>query len=238
MVHDAAGFRAIINDTVAAFGPDRRFGVVKEDLIEMPVSPVVIDNRAFVPWQFFQGFLSKAADQEVSWDPLTHVLSIRPAQHAIVAVQVSVANVQGTSKVVLTMSAPSDYTIVKEPGAYGIRFKATLRAPFPEQTYDDPNVAKATFVGSDLRITLKSPDVVGDAYRLENPFRIVVDFRKGSGPPPGTLMPPTGTHPIEMPGIHTIVIDPGHGGKDVGDIGTGGLMEKETTLMLCWKLAD
>src|SRR5437588_7025874 len=102
MVHDAAGFRATINNTVAAFGPDSRFGVVKEDLIEMPVEPVVIDNRAYVPWQFFHGFLSRAGDQEVTWDPLTHVLSIRPAQHAVVAVQVSVANVQGTSKVVLT----------------------------------------------------------------------------------------------------------------------------------------
>jgi len=238
MVHDATGFRATLNNTVAAFGPDSRFGVVKEDLIEMPVSPVVIDNRAYVPWQFFQGFLSKAGDQEVSWDPLTHVLSIRPAQHAIVAVQVSVANVQGTSKVVLTMSAPSEYIIVKEPSAYVIRFKATLRAPFPEQAYDDPYVAKAAFSGSDLRITLKSPDVVGDAYRLETPFRIVVDFRKGSGTARGIPGPPIGTHQLEMPGIHTIVIDPGHGGKDVGAIGTGGLMEKDATLTLCRKLAD
>jgi N-acetylmuramoyl-L-alanine amidase len=238
MVHDANGFRATVNNTVAAFGPDSRFGVVKGDLIEMPVEPVVIDNRAYVPWQFFQGFLSKAGDQEVSWDPLTHVLSIRPAQHAVVAVQVSVANIQGTSKVVLTMSAPSDYAIVKEAAAYVIRFKSTLRAPFPEQTYDDPYVAKASFSGSDLRITLKAPDVVGDAYRLENPFRIVVDFRKGSGTATGIPRPPIGTHPIEMPGIHTIVIDPGHGGKDVGATGTGGLMEKDATLALCRKLAD
>lgn len=238
VVGDSNGFKATLNNTVAAFGPDSRFAVVRDDLIEMPVAPQTIDGRPFVPWQFFQGYLSRAAQQEVSWDPVTRVLSVRPAQQNAVAVQLSVANVQGISKVVVTLGAPVDYSIVKEAGAYVIRFRGPIRAPYAEQAHEDPYVTKTSFAGNDLRIQLGGPDVVGDAYRLDNPFRVVIDLRKGAAPAPGTPQPVTPSKPVNLPGIRTIVIDPGHGGKEVGAIGPGGLMEKDATLTLCRRLAS
>jgi N-acetylmuramoyl-L-alanine amidase len=237
VTRDGNGFKATLNNTVAAFGTDSRFGVVKDDLIEMPVAPITIDNRPFVPWQFFQGFLIRSSALDATWDPAGRILQIRSAQTTAIGVQVSVANVQGISKVVLTLTAPADYTIVKEPGAYTIRFRSSIHAPYVEQAHDDPYVAKTSFIGNDLRIQLTAPDVVGDAYRLENPFRIVLDLRKGAASGPGTPQQLMSTRPVESPGIHTIVIDPGHGGKEVGAIGPGGLMEKDATLMLCRRLA-
>ncbi len=237
MTRDGNGFKASLNNTVAAFGTDSRFGVVKDDLIEMPVPPVTIDNRPFVPWQFFQGFLSRASNLDATWDPAARLLQIRQAQTTAIGMQVSVANVQGISKVVLTLTAAADYTIVKEAGAYTIRFRNPIRAPYVEQTHEDPYVAKTSFIGNDLKIQLTAPDVVGDAYRLENPFRIVLDLRKGAAAGPGTPQGLTSAKPVESPGIHTIVIDPGHGGKEVGAIGPAGLMEKDATLMLCRRLA-
>ncbi|HSY52277.1 MAG TPA: N-acetylmuramoyl-L-alanine amidase [Thermoanaerobaculia bacterium] len=237
MTRDGNGFKAVLNNTTAAFGTDSRFGVVKDDLIEMPVPPITVDNRPFAPWQFFQGFLIRSSGLDTTWDPTARLLQIHPAQTTAVGVQLSVANVQGISKVVLTLTAPADYTIVKEAGAYTVRFKNAIHAPYVEQAYEDPNVAKTSFTGNDLRIQLTAPDVVGDAYRLENPFRIVLDLRKGAAAGPGTPQPLTSTKPVEAPGIHTIVIDPGHGGKEVGAIGPAGLMEKDATLTLCRKLA-
>ena len=235
---DATGFRVTISNAVAAFGPDSRYAVIRDDLIEMPTPPIILEGNPYVPWQFFQGYLSKASDQEVMWDAAAHMLTVRPAQHAIVGVQFSVANVQGTSKVVVTLTAPSEYAIAKEQGTYTIRFKSPIRPPFAEQAFDDPHVAKASFKGSDLVIQLTSPDVVGDAYRLDNPFRVVIDFRKAAGPVPGVIPPSTVPHLIEQPGIRTIVIDPGHGGKEVGAIGPNGLMEKDATLTVARKLAS
>jgi N-acetylmuramoyl-L-alanine amidase len=168
---------------------------------------------------------------------ISDVLQVHPAQTTAAAVTVSVANVQGISKVVLTLTAPADYNIVKEPGAYTVHFKTAIRAPYVEQAHDDPNVAKTSFIGNDLRIQLTAPDVVADAYRLDNPFRVVLDLRKGASVAPGTPQPLNSTRPVESPGIHTIVIDPGHGGKEVGAIGPGGLMEKDATLALCQRLA-
>jgi N-acetylmuramoyl-L-alanine amidase len=234
---DATGFRVTVNNAVAAFGPDSRFGVIRDDLIEMPTPPIIIAGLPYVPLRFFQAFLSKAGDLEVLWDPAAHVMTVRPQQHAIIGVQLSVANVKGISKVVATLSAPSEYAMAKEPGTYTIRFKSPIRAPFAEQTFEDPHVAKAAFRGSDLVIQLTSPDVVGDAYRLENPFRIIVDFRKVAAPVPGQMPPSIVPRTSHLPGIRTIVIDPGHGGKEVGAVGPNGLMEKDATLVVSRKLA-
>ncbi|HEX6159575.1 MAG TPA: N-acetylmuramoyl-L-alanine amidase, partial [Thermoanaerobaculia bacterium] len=235
---DANGHKVTHAGVTAAFGPDSRFAVVREDLIEMPVPPIAMDGKPFVPWQFFQGLLGKTAAMDVAWDPAARLLLVRPQQRDVIGVQASVANVQGISKIVLTLTTHAEYTIVKEQNAYVVRFRSPIRPPFPEQAYDDPNVAKLTFTGSDLRIQLTAPDVVGDAYELENPSRLVLDLRKAAAPVPGQLTPQPGAKPVDAPGIRTIVIDPGHGGKEVGAVGPGGLMEKDVTLALCRKLAD
>lgn len=240
LASDANGFRVSIGTSVAAFGPDSRYGVIRDDLIEMPVAPINIEGKPYVPWQFFQGMLAKSATSlDVTWDAATHALIVRPQQRDIVSMQVSVANVQGISKIVLTLSAPAEYSIVKEPDAYVVRFRSPVRAPFAEQAYEDPYIAKLAFLGSDLRIQLTAPDVVGDAYKLENPPRVVLDLRKGVAPTPGTTpaLPGLSKPPVELPGIRTIVIDPGHGGKEVGAVGPSGLYEKDVTLAVARKLA-
>ncbi len=235
---DANGFKVTIGGHVAAFGPDSRYGVIRDDLIEMPVPPISIEASPYVPWQFYQGLLSKTSSLDITWDPSSRVLAARPQAKDAVGVQVSVANVEGISKIVLTLSGPAEYGIVREPNAYVVRFRVPVRAPFPEQTYEDPHIAKVTFAGSDLRIQLTAPDVVGDAYQLENPPRIVLDLRKAAAAVPGTPLLPGLKPPADLPGIRTIVIDPGHGGKEVGAVGPGGLLEKDVTLAVARKLAS
>ena len=234
---DSSGYRVTVGNSAAAFGPDSRYGVIRDDLIEMPVPPIVIEDRPFVPWQFFHGFLLHAVSMEVVWDGAARTLTVRPQQHETVGVQVSVANVQGITKMVVTLTAPAEYNIVKHPMAYGIRFHGPLQVPFVEQSYEDPYITKVSFVANELRVQLAAADVVGDAYQLENPPRIVLDLRKGAAPAPDAAPPRTGTRPRKLPGIRTIVVDPGHGGKEVGAIGPAGLMEKDITLQLSRRLA-
>ncbi|HVG25187.1 MAG TPA: N-acetylmuramoyl-L-alanine amidase [Thermoanaerobaculia bacterium] len=236
---DANGTKVTIGNSTAAFGPDSRFGVIRDDLIEMPAPPIAVEGKPFVPWQFYQGLLSKVSAMDVTWDAAAHVLDVRPQQRDAIGAQVTVTNVQGISKIVVTLSAPVEYGIVKEPNAYVVRFRAPVRAPYAEQTFEDPYVAKVTFAGTDLRVQLTAPDVVGDAYQLDSPPRIVLDLRKAAAPVPGGTLPlPGAGPPAELPGIRTIVIDAGHGGKEVGAIGPGGLMEKDLTLAIARKLAN
>ena len=88
--------------------------------------------------------------------------------------------------------------------------------------------------------TLQSARVVIDLERYEShrllflshPDRVVIDVygsrknrrQRGRGSAPGGVLP-AGLRPVR-----TVVIDPGHGGKDPGAIGVGGLQEKEVTL--------
>ena len=108
---------------------------------------------------------------------------------------------------------------------------------------------------STVRITQQQPEQVrivlelltdGDyfIYTLSNPYRIVVDLRGekvASRPPAGTSPPPPSTPPLAALRSAagrplTIVVDPGHGGKDPGAIGPGGLMEKTVVLQVAQAL--
>lgn len=74
---------------------------------------------------------------------------------------------------------------------------------------------------------------------LSHPYRIVVDVygRRDAGPdapsPERAAMLPAGMRPI-----HTVVVDAGHGGRDPGAIGVGGLREKDVTLRVAKALGQ
>jgi len=77
-------------------------------------------------------------------------------------------------------------------------------------------------------------------FMLEDPDRLVIDVyqgidgeaQKGTNESP-KLLPESNVNKIE-----TIVIDAGHGGKDPGAIGPGGLQEKDITLYVGKKLGE
>jgi N-acetylmuramoyl-L-alanine amidase len=79
-------------------------------------------------------------------------------------------------------------------------------------------------------------------YTLPHPYRIIIDLQ-GDETAPGTGGKVPGTPPARpqaalptTPASPTIVIDPGHGGKDPGAIGPGGLAEKTVALQIAKEL--
>lgn len=236
-ITDNQGFRVTVAGKEAAFGPDSRFAVVRDDLIEMPVPPLSIDGRPFVPWQFFSGYLRITSEMDAAWDSAGRVLQIRPIQRDLLTAGVSVIDVGEITKIVVQLSAPAEYSLRRDGDTYIISFRNPLRVPYVEQAYDSAWVARIGFVERDMRIALRASDVVADAYRLDDPFRVVIDVRQGVAPvtEPGALRPARGLR--DLPGVRTIVLDPGHGGKEVGAVAANGLQEKEATLAICKKLA-
>lgn len=70
-------------------------------------------------------------------------------------------------------------------------------------------------------------------FTLPAPARIVVDVygdRRGRRDPSGRL-------PAELRRVHTVVVDPGHGGSDPGALGIDGLREKDVNLGIARALA-
>ncbi len=77
------------------------------------------------------------------------------------------------------------------------------------------------------------------SFMLEHPNRLVIDVYN-PGQPVSTIKPGKGIKkkPVRknFNKIRTVVIDPGHGGKDPGAVGPGGLQEKDITLYVAKKL--
>ena len=75
-------------------------------------------------------------------------------------------------------------------------------------------------------------------FELEAPPRLVLEFQAvpldtaeaGASP-----SPPPAPH-VEGAGIRTVVIDPGHGGAEVGALGPSGTLEKDVTLAIARKV--
>lgn len=234
---DSQGFKIVLNGIEGVFGTDSRFGVVKEELIEMPAVPTLIDGRPFVPWQFFQGYL-RASALDVAWEANEKILIIAPERAETLTVSLSVVALESFSKLVIQLSGKADYTLLREPGRYLVRFRNPLRAAFTEQTFENPHISRVAVGPNEVILTLTSEEVLADSYELENPHRVVLDLRKGVAP----LAPPirpgfTAPRSMDPPGIRTIVLDPGHGGKEVGAIGPNGVLEKDMTLAICQRLA-
>jgi len=95
--------------------------------------------------------------------------------------------------------------------------------------------------------TLKTSRLVIDLERyehhrlftLQSPDRLVIDVYGSRKPTPsGVASTPTAKRlSMALRPLHTVVLDPGHGGKDPGAIGIGGMYEKDLNLKLAKKLA-
>ena len=104
---------------------------------------------------------------------------------------------------------------------------------------------------SDHSVAVSLPAGSYQTYRLlslSNPPRLVVDVipstQPGSGAAQEFIEPPLPVEPPPQPlpplskSFKTIVIDPGHGGKDPGARGQRGTEEKDITLRVALKLRD
>lgn len=142
----------------------------------------------------------------------------------------------------LDRAAPYQFGRLSKPDRLYIDFPKLRLAPNWERhsvNIDDERLRTIRIAQNDtdlVRIVLDLK-ILGDfrIYTLPNPYRVVIDLRgrvitsqNGTRPVPPVAQPKPSTR-ARRP---TIVIDPGHGGKDPGAIGPGGLREKTVVLRL------
>ena len=118
---------------------------------------------------------------------------------------------------------------------FNSRIAPTFQNPIPIRDGLLKQVRGAQFDKTTVRVVLDTESVENyKIFTLEDPFRVVIDVTGAKPKLPGKL--PTLAEQFGL-GVKTIVIDPGHGGKDPGARGVNGLQEKDVVLKVAKKVA-
>jgi len=204
-------------------------------LTELSQPPIEVDDALRVPLDFLRHVWGTTLGYSFRWTPGEATLVVTRRSLAELPVKTDLVHLQGVTTLVFQFPLRPNYTISPlTPGAQqvtvhvaGDQLEAANDLPKA-----DPLVPKVGVYPHQILIDL-APGARADSYTLEGPFRIVFDVHAGSTAPPATTHSP---QQATAPGVHTIVIDPGHGGRETGAIGRNGTEEKDLTLLLAQSL--
>jgi N-acetylmuramoyl-L-alanine amidase len=204
-----------------------------------------------IPLEFIMEVASHYTPRTFTWDPDAGTLSVRGLGYNIERITFSTAVNRTTATIDLT--EPLLYHMdANTPGLVRLKLYGG-RVDTRELTYRE---ARGLIDG------VRAEQTERDAYiyfaikrntsrlridRKEDPDRIVLVLEKGELPeiPDAEF---EGSRVVEIVDettaerrsidIKTVVIDPGHGGKDYGKTGVGGLLEKDVNMMLAKVIRD
>lgn len=182
-------------------------------------------------------------------------VSLGPSTLGLITIHnIRTAMSPGFTRLVLDLDRRTRTPSRPAPGSEGIVIEIP-NARLSKSAQD--KVAKGTLAkpfviaqSSDRAVSVSLPSGTFQTYKLtslQNPPRLVVDIVPSQSlpaPPMESLEPPPAFDPPPQPipprsrPFRTIVIDPGHGGKDPGAHGNRGTEEKDITLRVALKLRD
>jgi N-acetylmuramoyl-L-alanine amidase len=155
------------------------------------------------------------------------------------------------TRVVVELTRPAEYHtgFVADPPRYYIDIENTWIEPEarqPQELSDHQVVRNVrggqnTLTRARVVVELDRPGRPRDTFvvRSPDPFRIVTDIHHGEPHPRPPVAARAGQpDAFDRRPVRRVVIDPGHGGKDPGAIGSGGLREKDVVLKVSRALAD
>jgi N-acetylmuramoyl-L-alanine amidase len=159
-----------------------------------------------------------------------------------VAVTVRTLSDAAGTRAVLEFSHPVPYEHAADPAGLRVRVPdlplIVQGAPAPVQgdaviaVWYDEEDGGGTF-------RFEAGPAYGGAHvsEMSEPFRIVVDFDRKGGARLDDRRPAPGAREPRAGGIRTVVLDPGHGGGEVGAEGPTGLHEKDVVLDIARRVA-
>jgi N-acetylmuramoyl-L-alanine amidase len=243
LLSDAAGGAATLTFQKREVGlyNKRSLASVQGDL-RLLSSPVVFDaGHWLVPVDSIARLLAPLLDAKVEWRASSRVLLV--GNVAIPRVTVTTFVTGDAARVVLEASEKVPFRVEQQEGRVTVSIlRDLLDVPFQQQRLAGGIVEAVQFVGGKenlFAITLGRRFQQMKAVEQEGPTRLVLEFQ---GPPLSVAKAaaaapaprPTPTPEARM--ARTVVIDPGHGGEEVGAKGLQGSLEKDVTLSVARKL--
>jgi N-acetylmuramoyl-L-alanine amidase len=206
-------------------------------------SPVLLDDgRWFVPVDSLPRVLGPLLRKRVDYRAASRVLLVGSVDVARVAVKTSVAG--DAVRVALEASQRVSFHVEQEAG----RVTVTIPREVVDVTYQQERLTGGIVDviqfqgGRDNTFAFSLGQRFQQLKATEDPAtaRLFLEFQAkpvASGASPAAPSPPPSpTAPAETGALRTVVIDPGHGGDEVGAKGPSGTLEKDVTLAIARRL--
>ncbi len=246
-----------LGDSSFLLGPGSPIVTEGIERIKLSQAPVAGVGGLQVPLDFLEKLYGELYGYEFVWSPGERRLAIAKRALQVLPATLDVVNLQGVTTLVFEFAARPRYRILRTRRRVTIELLGDqVELTAPRAFAPDEFVRDVRFTPQSIMIEL-APDTAAQDYVLEDPFRIVFDvlsdptgeFGRAAAEsygaedsvepgetdrirprlPSGGIVPPRPTR-RRRSGVRTVVLDPGHGGRDTGALGSGGMLEKTLTL--------
>ncbi len=232
----AAGtYGVVFGEHVIQFAVDHKVLLVNGELREAREVPVASPGGVAVSLSYLERWLLSPLGFHLEPIPLGYRIA-RGARFADpVSVRPVAADFGTTTTLVLTLGRPVDIDVEEsEPGTLTVRFADGSPQLDNSVPFRSRRVRSLTSSDQDLFINLASGIGLISWHPLDTPPRITLEL----GPARPTPTPAPVRAPIvTRMGPRPVVIDPGHGGDDIGATSPTGVTEKEVVLAVARRLA-
>jgi len=225
-----------------------RTAVLDGDPRNMMLPARMLRGSMYAPAEWVVPLFSELVPGNLSWDVERRTVEVRGSTSAIK--KISSENYRNGTLISILLSEPLEYTVERRPdGWLTIRFPEGGLPPGDIFSGVETELVEDTRCledgdGAELGFLLS--DQVRD-YSIdsgEKSLEVLLSLYKKGGAAPVTHsgIPPTGDYlfdpdiDLRLGRIDTVIIDPGHGGKDPGAIGPGKTKEKDIVLKVALEL--
>lgn len=223
-----------IDQTEVVIGLGSAIITVGDQIVSLSQPPVLGEGGVQVPLEFLRKTFGDVLGYSFDWRPEAARLTVSRRGARELTVALDVVHLQGVTTVVLQFPEAPRYKIVQQAGVVDVQMLADrLTPPVTPPVVTDPLVQSVAITPQQIRLQLAAEAEV-ESYVLENPFRLVFDVHRPAAVE--TTPVPTLSRPELEAGVRTIVIDPGHGGRQTGAIGPSGVAEKDLALQISREL--
>jgi N-acetylmuramoyl-L-alanine amidase len=220
---------------VIQFGPDLKVLLVNGELKEATEKPVASPGGIAVSL----GYLDRNILSPLGFhlEPEQRGYRIHRGARFLgpVTVRAAAADFDATTTLVLTLSRSAEVTVEEgEPGTLVVRFEDSAPQLDGRTPFRSNRVRRLLAEGQTIEIQLASNIGLLAWHAIDGPPRITIELgRARPTPTPAPARAPV----IANTGPRPIVIDPGHGGDDLGAQSPDGVLEKDLTLAVSRRLA-
>jgi len=245
----AGGLTISLRGRTIVLTADQNVVSVSGRLVSLPSPPVRRDNRWFVPADFLPRALALILDTRLDLRRAARLLIVGDLRAPRVVARVDA----GTTNVAVTFEVTpnSEARVTAQAGRLVVQFEADVLdlalPPLPPQTFllgltagDTPNTVVLTTGPryATHRVTTSQADAGSGRITIDLLPAATTEAPLAPVPSAGPVPDSRLVIPTQGPstGLRTVVIDPGHGGDELGTQGVKGTLEKDITLSVARRL--